>query len=220
MAVQIQIRRGAASEWSSANPTLADGELGLETDTSRIKIGDGSTAWNSLGYQVGDITGVTAGTGLTGGGTSGAVTLGIDSTVVTLSGTQTLANKSLTSPVLTGTTTAEIVDLAAALLKADSKTISVVTPVLVDSFNSTAYRSAEYLLQLSQGANYAMTRLLIIHDGVDVAASEYGRVEVGIAIPFEVSASFSEGNLEVTFECSTANSTPVSLKFSRTLFDA
>ena len=62
MAVQIQIRRGTASEWSSANPTLADGELGLETDTSRIKIGNGSTAWNSLAYQVGDITGVTAGT--------------------------------------------------------------------------------------------------------------------------------------------------------------
>lgn len=95
MAVQIQIRRGTASEWSSANPTLADGELGLETDTSRIKIGNGSTAWNSLAYQVGDITGVTAGTGLSGGGTSGAVTLSIDSTVATLTGTQTLTNKTI-----------------------------------------------------------------------------------------------------------------------------
>jgi len=50
MAVQIQIRRGTAANWTSANPTLAEGELGYETDTGKLKAGDGSTAWTSLGY--------------------------------------------------------------------------------------------------------------------------------------------------------------------------
>lgn len=50
MAIQIQVRRGAASLWTSTNPTLAEGEIGYETDTKRAKIGDGATAWNSLAY--------------------------------------------------------------------------------------------------------------------------------------------------------------------------
>ena len=51
MAVQIQFRRDTAANWTSENPTLAAGELGYETDTGNIKIGDGSTAWTSLAYN-------------------------------------------------------------------------------------------------------------------------------------------------------------------------
>jgi len=50
VAVQIQFRRDTAAAWTAANPVLASGELGLETDTSYYKIGDGSTAWTSLAY--------------------------------------------------------------------------------------------------------------------------------------------------------------------------
>ena len=46
----IQLRNDTAANWTSNDPTLAPGEMGLETDTNRIKFGDGSTTWNSLGY--------------------------------------------------------------------------------------------------------------------------------------------------------------------------
>lgn len=51
MANKIQIRRDTASNWTSSNPTLSQGEQGYETDTGKLKIGDGSTAWTSLGYS-------------------------------------------------------------------------------------------------------------------------------------------------------------------------
>jgi hypothetical protein len=98
---QIQVRRGTAAQWTSANPTLSSGEFGFETDTNKLKCGNGSTAWNSLAYIAtdGDITGVTAGTGISGGGTSGTVTVSIDTSVTAdLSTAQTLTNKTLTDP--------------------------------------------------------------------------------------------------------------------------
>lgn len=53
MADIIQIRRDTAANWTSVNPTLAQGEMGFETDTKKLKFGDGSTAWNSLLYFAG-----------------------------------------------------------------------------------------------------------------------------------------------------------------------
>ena len=51
MAVVIQLRRDTAANWTSSNPTLAQGEMGVETDTAKYKIGDGTTAWTSLSYS-------------------------------------------------------------------------------------------------------------------------------------------------------------------------
>lgn len=49
---KIQIRKGTAAQWTSANPILLAGEIGFETDTGKIKIGDGSTTWATLVYTV------------------------------------------------------------------------------------------------------------------------------------------------------------------------
>ena len=191
------------------------GDLVFYSATERIYVwtGDEWVIASGSGSGDGDITAVTAGTGLSGGGDTGSVTLSIDTgTVATLTGSQTLSNKSLTS--------VQLIDFDPAIIDADLKTISVATPVLFDSFTASAYRSGEYLLQLTQGSNYTVTKMLVIHDSADVSISEYGYVSVGSPIDYAVTGNFSVGNLELTITCSTANVTPVSLKFSKTLFDA
>lgn len=145
--VRIQVRRGTATQWSTTNPTLAAGEIGLETDTLKFKVGNGSSAWNSIssyvnvvpgdlsttlnGYlETGDLGNTVAelvdgdlyipGTDIIFEGTANAHELTLsapdvtaDKTVTlpdattTLVGrdtTDTLTNKTLTSPIVSGLT--------------------------------------------------------------------------------------------------------------------
>jgi nitrogen fixation protein len=48
--ITIKLRRGTAAQWTSSNPILSDGEVGLETDTRKFKVGNGSGQWTSLQY--------------------------------------------------------------------------------------------------------------------------------------------------------------------------
>ena len=48
---RIQLRHDTATNWTTANPILAEGEVGVETDTNKFKIGDGITTWSELAYQ-------------------------------------------------------------------------------------------------------------------------------------------------------------------------
>lgn len=68
MATRIQVRRDTLANWNSFNPTLSSGEIAFITDQNKIKIGDGSTAFSSLGYLEADafIDSVALGTDTTG----------------------------------------------------------------------------------------------------------------------------------------------------------
>jgi hypothetical protein len=129
--VRLQLRRGTAADWASVNPVLAAGEMGVETDTRKVKVGDGATSWSGLDYIASDSPAISeiaqdainealvAGTGITKSydDAGNTITVSVDTTtiatqsyvdqatanIVTLDANQTLTAKTLTSPSLTGT---------------------------------------------------------------------------------------------------------------------
>lgn len=68
VAKRVQLRHDTAANWQAANPTLLSGEFAYETDTGRLKIGNGSSSWSALPYFTAGGTGPTGplGTGPTG----------------------------------------------------------------------------------------------------------------------------------------------------------
>ena len=94
--VRIQVRRGTSTEWTSVNPVLAAGEMGVETNTNLFKFGNGSSTWTALSYAnnsdvaIGEIsqdainTALTMGSGLTKTYNDGAntITINVDTDVV------------------------------------------------------------------------------------------------------------------------------------------
>lgn len=139
--VDFKLQRGSAADWTARNPILKLGEPGYESDTHKLKIGDGITAWVGLSYVAGS-----------GGGGGGAVdsVFGRTGIVVAVSGDYTkaqvgLANVDNTSdaakPISTATATALGLKADAAAtttalgLKADT---SAVTSALATKADVTA----------------------------------------------------------------------------------
>ena len=175
MSAIIQLKRGTAAALTSANPVLAAGEVVFETDTKKMKVGDGSTAWTSLTYTAtdGDVSGVTAGTGLSGGGNSGAVTLAIDSTVATLTGTQTLTNKTFTSPIINNA-----VNTGSILVSPEERTtISATAATGTINFDAatqgvlyyTTNASANWTLNVRANSGATLDSILTTGDSITVA---------------------------------------------------
>jgi hypothetical protein len=63
MAYRIVLRQDTATNWQENNPTLLSGEFGFETDTNKLKLGNGTSPWNSLSYYLPGPTGPTGPTG-------------------------------------------------------------------------------------------------------------------------------------------------------------
>ena len=142
---QFQVRRGTAAQWTSANPTLAAGELGFESDTNKFKIGSGSTAWASLSYaalQSSDIaelsqdaidSALTAGTGITKtyNDAANTLTLAVDtSTIATKTYADSAVSTGVASLIASAPSTLDTLNELAAALGNDANYASTITTAL------------------------------------------------------------------------------------------
>ncbi len=245
-----------------------------------------STGVISFTNDAGDIESVTAGTGLTGGGTTGAVTLDLANTTVTAGsygaagtvstftvdaqGRLTAASNAAISitasqvsdfteaaqdavegAITAGTgvtkayndnantislsigqdvatnaavtfgsvaTGAITLDSGTGELNTSTQLVTVNTVTTVDSFDKTVYRTAKYLVQVTQGSKYTTSEVLLVHDGTDSYLSEYAVIELGgTVIPLTVSTSISAGNVLLRVTITDAASTNATVKVARTL---
>jgi hypothetical protein len=244
-----------------------------------------STGVISFTNDAGDIESVTAGTGLSGGGASGAVTLDLANTTVTAGsygavGTVSTftvdaqgrltaasnANISITasqvsdfteaaqdaveSAITAGTGVTKVYDDSAGTitlsigqsvatdasvtfgnvasgaitldstgeLNTSTQLVDVNTITTVDSFAKATYRTAKYLIQVTQGSKYTTSEVLLAHDGTDSYMSEYAVIELGASrIPLTVSTSISAGNVLLRVTITDAASTNATVKVARTL---
>ena len=273
--------------------TLTAAKISDFTANTRAQISvSGDLAYNSstgvisFTNDAGDIESVTAGTGLTGGGTSGAVTLDLASTAVTAGsygssssvGTFTVdaqgrltaasnssisitasqvsdfteaAQDAVEGAITAGTgitkayndgantislsigqdvatsaavtfgsvaTGAITLDSGTGELNTSTQVVNVNTVTTVDSFDKTVYRTAKYLVQVTQGSKYTTSEVLLAHDGTTSYLSEYAVIELGgTVIPLTVSTSISAGNVLLRVTITDAASTNATVKVARTL---
>ena len=159
---RILIRRDTAANWTAANPTLASGELGGETDTGKLKLGNGSTAWNSLAYQAG-VTSVNGNTGVVTG-LAPIASPTFTGTVTIPSGASISDFAPLASPTFTGTPTLPTGTIATTQSVADNSTKVATTAfvrgevtALVNSATATLDTLGEIATALGNDANLSTT---------------------------------------------------------------
>jgi len=155
----------------------------------------------------------------TGGGGDADTLDGYDSTffINTSGGTQTKSGSLYVTDVI-GT---NVLDLGETLVNSARAVITSVDPFNFDSFDVNSYRSVEYVIQLSQGSNFLITRVVMIQNSAEAALTEYGTVWLGDLIDYDISATFDSTNLLAWITCSTAgpSTSAVEITVSKTIFD-
>jgi len=183
---------------------VTTGDTGTVTSTMLVgsiaitKLAASTISGVSLGNS---LNALTIGTGLSGTSYNGStgVTIAIDSTVATLTGSQALSNKSLNAfDKKTGSITIANENVIQA-------TVATLSQTAVDTFAIATYRSAKYIVQITQGTNYQVSEILVIHNGTITTTTEYGMMNTGGSLgTFATDISASNVRLLVTMGSATS----------------
>ena len=171
--VRIQVRRGTSTDWSTVNPTLAAGEIGFESNTKKVKIGDGTTAWNSLDYISSDVpvideiaqdavnSALTMGSGLSKTYNDSANTITLNNTGVLSFNTRTGSITLLDSDINT----------ALGYIAADSATLTTLSADLTTLGNTT---SQDITDAITTAETYTDTRFSNIQGNQNISILDNG----------------------------------------------
>jgi hypothetical protein len=98
----------------------------------------------------------------------------------------------------------------------ESTAITGNSTTTLDSFSAATYRSAEYLVQVTQGSKYTVSKVLLIHNGTTPTMTEYGVVEVGSSrIPMTLSTDIDSGTVYFEVTITDAASTNATVKLTK-----
>ena len=199
-------------------PTAAGGTNTTQVATTAFVVDAVTAATAANTVELGtDTTGnyvatITGGTGVT----STAATTG-EGTTHTLSIGQDVATSAAVTfgSIATGAIT---LDSGTGELNTSTQAVTINTITTVDSFDKTVYRTAKYLVQVTQGSKYTTSEVLLAHDGTTSYLSEYAVIELGgTVIPLTVSTSISASNVLLRVTITDAATTSATVKVARTL---
>lgn len=100
-----------------------------------------------------------------------------------------------------------------------SSTISISTNLqtTIDSFPVASYRSVEYNIQFKQGTKYTVVKAVVVHNGTDAGICEYGKIELGGAIPYSLWADIDGSNAVLKVAITDGDSNNVIVKIYKVM---
>ncbi len=190
MALRIQFRRATAAQWTAANPTLAEGELALELDTGKFKVGNGTQTWSQLAYSSGPqgpqgIQGIQGIQGPEGPGYNGGpIPNDVSITSTTLSVSPITGALTVTGGAGVGGDLyvgGDIVVNNNPLVYDQTGTTVGVATINIDSFPKADYRLGKYIVSITNTdlGEYQGTEIMLVHNGNNAYIAAYDTITTG-----------------------------------------